>query len=90
MRLWNLHDTVILKNLVVVVSIHIGCILTFVYTLPHIILGKKQVKHKDNLSAISQYLNPLTPKSDWRQISPYNITSESNIKVTRITQMVAN
>ena len=35
-------------------------------------------------------LNPLTPKSDQLQISPYNITPESNIKVIRIKEMINN
>ena len=35
-------------------------------------------------------LNPLTTKSDQLQISPYNITPESNIKVTRIKEMITN
>ena len=34
-------------------------------------------------------LNPLTPKSG-HQISPYNITPESNIKVTRTKVMTNN
>ena len=33
---------------------------------------------------------PLTLKSDNHQISPYNITPESNIKVTRIKEMITN
>ena len=32
----------------------------------------------------------LTPKSDWNSTSPYNITSESNIKVTRINELISN
>ena len=35
-------------------------------------------------------LNPLTLKSDQHQISPYNITSESNIWVMRIEEMITN
>ena len=35
-------------------------------------------------------INPLTPKSDQLLISPYNITPESNIKVTRIKEMITN
>ena len=35
-------------------------------------------------------LNPFTPKSDQLQISPFNITPESNIKVTRIKEMTNN
>ena len=34
--------------------------------------------------------NPLTPTSDQLLISPYNITRESNIKVTRIKEMIPN
>ena len=34
--------------------------------------------------------NPLTPKSDWHLISPYSIIPESNIKVTRIKEMITN
>ena len=36
------------------------------------------------------FLNPLTPKSDYHLISPYNITLESHIKVTRIKEMIHN
>ena len=35
-------------------------------------------------------LNPLTPKSDKLQISLFNITPESNIRVTRIKEMTNN
>ena len=35
-------------------------------------------------------LNPLTLKSGQPLISPYNITPESNIKVTRIKEMITN
>ena len=35
-------------------------------------------------------LNPLTPKSDQRPISPYNIIPELHIKVTRIKEMITN
>ena len=35
-------------------------------------------------------LNSLTPKSDQRLISPYNITPESHIKVMRIKEMITN
>ena len=43
-----------------------------------------------------QYINerknlyPLTPKSGQPLISPNNITPESNIKVTRIKEMINN
>ena len=40
---------------------------------------------------INQFIiNPLTLKSYWHLISPYNITSESNIKVVRIREMITN
>ena len=35
-------------------------------------------------------INPLTPKSDQNLISPYNITPESHIKVTRKKEMIIN
>ena len=35
-------------------------------------------------------VNPLTPKSDWHLISPYNITPESHIMVMRIKEMISN
>ena len=35
-------------------------------------------------------LNLLTLKSDQHLISPYNITLESNIKVVRIKEIIAN
>ena len=34
------------------------------------------------------HINPLNPKSDWHLISPYNITPESKIKVTRMKEIV--
>ena len=40
---------------------------------------------------ITQFIiNPLTVKSYWHLISPYNITPESNIKVVRIREMITN
>ena len=38
----------------------------------------------------AEEFNPLTPQSDLHLISPYNITAESNIKVSRITEIIAN
>ena len=35
-------------------------------------------------------VNHLTPLSDWNSTSPYNITSESNIEVTRINELISN
>ena len=35
-------------------------------------------------------INPLTPESDWHLISPYNISPELNIKVTRIRELTNN
>ena len=37
-----------------------------------------------------QNFYPLTPKSDQRLISPYNVTPKSHIKVMRIKEMVTN
>ena len=37
-----------------------------------------------------QPINPKTPKRDQLLISPYNMTPESNIKVTRIKEMINN
>ena len=34
--------------------------------------------------------NPITPKSDWHLISPYNVSPDSHIKVTRIKEMITN
>ena len=34
--------------------------------------------------------NPQTPDSDWHLLSPYNITLESNIQVTRIKEMITH
>ena len=34
--------------------------------------------------------NPLTPKGDWHLISPHHITSESNIKVRRVKDLIIN
>ena len=40
---------------------------------------------------INQFIiNPLTLKSYWHLISPYNITPESNIKFVRIREMITN
>ena len=35
-------------------------------------------------------LNPLTPESDQHIISPYNITPESHIRLTRIKEIITN
>ena len=35
-------------------------------------------------------LDPWTSKSDQHLVSPYNITPESNMKVTRIKEMITN
>ena len=35
-------------------------------------------------------VNPSTPKSDKHLISPYNISPESLMKVTRIKEMITN
>ena len=39
---------------------------------------------------VGNLLNPLICKSDQHLISPKNITSESNSKVTRIKEMITN
>lgn len=36
------------------------------------------------------FFNPITPKSEWHLISPYNIWAESNIMVGRIKEMITN
>ena len=38
----------------------------------------------------SSFINPLTPKSDQHLISPYNITPDLHIKVTRIQEVITN
>ena len=35
-------------------------------------------------------LNPFTPKSVWLIICPYSITLESNVKVTRLKEIISN
>ena len=35
-------------------------------------------------------VKPLTPKSDWHLISPYNITTESHINVMKLREMIMN
>ena len=42
------------------------------------------------LFSMISWIIPLTLKSDQLLISPYNITPESNIKVTRIKEMITN
>ena len=36
------------------------------------------------------YFDPLAPACDKHLISPYNISSESNIKVMRIKELITN
>ena len=43
---------------------------------------QSELQHSNN------FLNLLTPKSDWQLISPYHITPESNIKVRRIKELI--
>ena len=40
------------------------------------------------LAYFSLYVNFLIPKSDWHLISPYHITTESNIEVRRIKELI--
>ena len=39
---------------------------------------------------VGNLLIPVIPKSDQHLVSPENITSESNSKVTRIKEMITN
>ena len=50
----------------------------------------KQVMIKTNWPARGIHVNPLTPKSDQDLISPYSVTTESNIKIMRIEEMINN
>ena len=36
------------------------------------------------MPSTESWINPLTPRSDWHLISPYNITPASHSKVMRI------
>ena len=49
-----------------------------------------QTSNSKILFSFFLFINPLTPKSDQNFISPYNITLESNIRVTRIKEMITN
>ena len=40
------------------------------------------------VSKLSNACHLTTPKSDWHLFSPYKITRDSNIKVTRIREMI--
>ena len=42
------------------------------------------------MSSMISWIIPLTLESDQLLISPYNVTPESNIKVTRIKEMITN
>ena len=42
------------------------------------------------LRYVGNLLIPVIPKSDQHLVSPENITSESNSKVTRIKEMITN
>ena len=46
--------------------------------------------HSPILTVIILWINPIATKSDQHLISPYNITLESLIEVTRIKQMITN
>ena len=48
----------------------------------------KKSTFQSELQHSNNFLNLLTPKSDWQLISPYHITPESNIKVRRIKEMI--
>ena len=54
--------------------------------------GYVVISFRPNTSAIFffQLLTPLTPKGKYHLISPYNITPESHVKVTRVKEMITN
>ena len=58
--------------------------------------SKGITEHKRKLSLYSLfsrpfiYVNPLTVKNDKHLISPYSIAPKSNVKVTRIKEMITN
>ena len=57
--------------------------------------GKKSTKYQFFFHANASwtkwlFINLLTPKSDQHLISPHKITTESNIKVMRIKEMIIN
>ena len=43
-----------------------------------------------NVTTTTSDLYPLSPRGDWHLIAPCNITTESNIKVTRLRKMITN
>ena len=43
-----------------------------------------------NVTTTTSNLYPLSPRGDWHLISFYKITTESNIKVTRLRKMITN
>ena len=45
---------------------------------------------RGNVKDPERIINPLNPKNDQLLISPYNISPESNIKVTRIKELITN
>ena len=46
--------------------------------------------HLYSSKSLQPWFNSLTPMNDQHLISPYNITPESNIMVTRIKEMITN
>ena len=51
-------------------------------------LYKKERLYNQTLTKFISIINPLNPESDQHLISPYNITTESYIKVMRIKEMI--
>ena len=50
----------------------------------------RYLSDKLKLEKPSILLNPLTPRGDQHLISPYNITPEWHIMVTRIKEIITN
>lgn len=52
-------------------------------------ITKVDLYHKRVVFSLN-LINPLTPKSDWNIISPYDISPYLKIKITRIKEMITN
>ena len=53
-------------------------------------LGGSSRLHGCRKQFLNIFISPFKPKSDQRQISPYNIILESHVKVMRIKEMITN
>ena len=62
------------------------------FVCPHLNTSQRFHSKRIPFDAFSliAHINPLTPTSDQLLISPYNITPESNTKVTGIKKMITN